>query len=218
MISINEHSSIKIEDNKTGIIYFDPFHIRDELHDADVIFITHDHYDHFSPEDVNKVANEMTKFVCPFSCLKSLVSAGLPEKLITCLNPDEKCAIEAKNGQFINVNAIHSYNVGKPFHPKRNNWLGYVITISNEEGKDISYYIPGDMDENEDALRVKCDVLFVPIGGTYTMNAADAAKFTNKICPKLAIPMHYGSIAGARVKGEDFSKLVDSEIEVKILI
>lgn len=213
MISINEHSSIKITDETFGTFYFDPYNIKDETHDADVIFITHDHYDHFSPEDIRKIAGRDTRYVCPLSCLNSLVSEGIPKEMVTCLNPGENCAIEAKNGQIVRVNAVHAYNVIKPFHPKRNNWLGYLVEIDG-----TSYYIPGDMDENEDALRAKCDVLFVPIGGTYTMNASKAAAFTNKIKPKLAIPMHYGSVVGPNVNGEDFKKLVDEEIEVKILI
>ena len=203
MITINKHSSIKIDN-----LYFDPFEIEKEMHDAKIVFVTHDHYDHFSPEDIEKVMNNETILVCPSSCEKAVRKAGLSLKNIVLMDPNDFMEIEG-----VKVTAIHSYNVGKLFHPKRNKWLGYLVELDG-----TTYYVPGDMDENEDALNVKCDVAFLPIGGTYTMNAKEAAKFANKIRPKVAIPIHYGSVVGKGVKGTDFSQYVDKEIEVKIFI
>ena len=203
MITINKHSSIKIDN-----LYFDPFEIEKEMHDAKIVFVTHDHYDHFSPEDIEKVMNNETILVCPSSCEKAVRKAGLSLKNIVLMDPNDFMEIEG-----VKVTAIHSYNVGKLFHPKRNKWLGYLVELD-----ETTYYVPGDMDENEDALNAKCDVAFLPIGGTYTMNAKEAAKFANKIRPKVAIPIHYGSVVGKGVKGTDFSQYVDKEIEVKIFI
>ncbi|MCQ2751794.1 MAG: MBL fold metallo-hydrolase [Coriobacteriales bacterium] len=203
MIKINAHSSINIDG-----YYFDPFEITQETHDAKIIFITHDHYDHFSPKDCIKVANSKTLYVCPKSCVDSLTKEGIDANIITALCPGDTCTIAG-----LKIDAIHSYNKIKPFHTKGKNWLGYIIEHENSR-----YYVAGDMDENPDALTVKCDVALIPIGGTYTFDAKKAASFINKIKPKTAIPTHYGSVVGPDVDPQDFAKLVDKDINVEILI
>ena len=218
MISINKHSSIKITSERYGNIYFDPYQIRNDIHDADVIFITHNHYDHFSLDDIRKVVKRDTKFVCANSCLESLISVGINSDRITTFSPNEKGTVIAKNGQIIEVSATPAYNIGRIYHPKENNWIGYLVKLDDKDGNPCTYFVPGDTDMTEDILNVRCDVCFVPIGGTYTMNAEEAAKYVNTIRPKLAIPMHYGMVAGADVKGVDFAKLVDEDIDVSILV
>ena len=106
------------------------------------------------------------------------------------------------------IEAVHAYNIGKEFHPKENNWLGYVITI---EGTRI--YVCGDMDATPEAKAVKCDIVLVPIGGKYTMDPKEAAAFVNGLKPQIAIPTHYGSIVGDKADGEAFAKLVDPSIK-----
>lgn len=200
-IEINCHSSIKIIGDK--IIYVDPFRIKENKNDADIIFITHDHYDHYSLEDIEKVKKQNTIIVMPEHLERK---DDLKDAVIVM--PNKKYQVEG-----INVETIPSYNINKPYHPKENNWVGYILNI---EGKQV--YIPGDTDITEENMKVQCDILFVPIGGTYTMNYEEGAKLTNIIKPKIAIPVHYGEIVGKKENAEEFKKLLEKDIECKILI
>mgnify|MGYP002706795612 FL=1 len=190
------HSSIRI--NKEKVIYIDPFKINKNYNDADIIFITHDHYDHYSEEDIDKVRKNNTIFIVPENLLNKLIKKGINDENIITLDPGD-----AENIDEIKVEAIHSYNIDKPFHPKENNWLGYVIEIDG-----IRYYIAGDTDITEENKNIKCDVAFVPVGGTYTMNFSEAAQLVNIIKPKIAVPIHYGSIVGTKQDATDFIKLL----------
>ena len=200
------HSSIKI--NKEIIIYFDPFKIEKNYNDADIIFITHDHYDHYSEEDIDKVIKNNTIIVSPVDLLEKLLNKGLKKENIISVEPYEDYNI--KNLKF---STIPAYNVNKQFHPRKNNWVGYLIEL---EG--ITYYIAGDTDITEDNKKIKCDVAFVPIGGTFTMNYQEASELINTIKPKIVVPIHYGSIVGTKEDAINFKKLINPEIECKILI
>lgn len=205
-IEVLYHSSIKI--NKGVIIYFDPFKIDKEYHDADIIFITHSHYDHYSEEDILKVRKENTCIVAPFDLLDNLLTLDFTKESITTVKSNENYNV---NG--LTFKTIPAYNTNKSFHPKSNNWVGYLLTLN-----DTIYYIAGDTDITEENKQVKCDVTFVPIGGTYTMDYKEAAELINEIKPKIAVPTHYAAIVGAKEDGENFVKLLDSEIECKIYI
>ena len=205
-IEVLYHSSIKI--NKGVIIYFDPFKIDKEYHDADIIFITHSHYDHYSEEDILKVRKENTCIVAPFDLLDNLLTLDFTKESITTVKPNENYNV---NG--LTFKTIPAYNTNKSFHPKSNNWVGYLLTLN-----DTIYYIAGDTDITEENKQVKCDVTFVPIGGTYTMDYKEAAELINEIKPKIAVATHYAAIIGAKEDGENFVKLLDSEIECKIYI
>ena len=200
------HSSIKI--NKEIIIYFDPFKIEKNYNDADIIFITHDHYDHYSEEDIDKVIKNNTIIVSPVDLLEKLLNKGLKKENIISVKPYEDYNI--KNLKF---STIPAYNTNKQFHPRKNNWVGYLIEL---EG--ITYYIAGDTDITEDNKKIKCDVAFVPIGGTFTMNYQEASELINTIKPKIVVPIHYGSIVGTKEDAINFKKLINPEIECKILI
>lgn len=201
-ITINKHSSIRIESDK--IIYFDPYLIDDERHDADIIFITHEHFDHFSIEDIKKVEKEDTVFVIPDNMYNLLGGEN-----VVVLNPNEKTEVEGYE-----VLTIPSYNVGRPFHPKDKGNLAYIVTI---EGKRV--FVAGDTDMNEDNSHIRADIVLVPVGGHYTMDYKEAAKLVNEIKPELAIPTHYGSNDIGDIKdGERFRELVDKDIKVEILI
>lgn len=202
-ITVNTHSSIRIDEGK--IIYIDPFKMNEESHDADIILITHSHFDHYSPEDIHKVMKSDTIIVCPKS-MNEASELGIEVKKVS---PNEKLEVQG-----INIETVPAYNVMKPFHPKKNGWVGYIID-SPEHGR---IYIAGDTDINEDNKQVNCDIAMLPVGGTYTMNAKKAAELANTIRPKYAIPIHYGSVAGSPEDGEKFSKAVDSGIEVVIKI
>ncbi len=199
------HSSIKI--NKEKIIYFDPFKITKNYKDADIIFITHDHFDHYSEEDIEKVKKEDTIIVVPESLYEKVLQDGFKKEYIITVIPNKNYQLKG-----INFETIPAYNLNKKFHPKENNWVGYILEIN-----DIRYYIAGDTDITEDNKKVKCDVAFVPIGGTYTMDFKEAAELVNKINPKIAIPIHYGEIVGTKEDAQSFLKLLNSQIEGKIL-
>lgn len=201
MLEINCHSSIKISEGKT--IYIDPFKIEKEAHDADIILITHDHYDHYSQEDIEKVIKENTIIVAP----KTVKVVDRVNNIIKVI-PNEKYEIEG-----IKIETIPAYNVNKQFHPKSNGWIGYILEIQGKR-----YYIAGDTDITPENQQVQCDIAFVPVGGTYTMNYKEAAELINIIKPKIAVPIHYGSIVGTKQDAENFKKLLDKNIDCNFLI
>lgn len=200
------HSSIRI--NKEKVIYIDPFKINKNYNNADIIFITHDHYDHYSEEDIDKVIKEDTTIVISKDLLKKLLKKGINKNAIIVAEPNKEYETQG-----INFNTIPAYNINKKFHPKENNWLGYIITINN-----VKYYVAGDTDITDENRKVKCDVAFVPVGGTYTMDFKEAARLINEIKPKIAVPIHYGSIVGTEQDARNFINLLNSEIKGVILI
>ena len=200
------HSSIKI--NKEKVIYIDPFKIEKNYNDADIVFITHDHYDHYSEEDIDKVINENTIIIIPEELLTKLLRKGINKNAIITVEPNEKYVVQG-----IKFETIPAYNTNKTFHPKKNGWVGYIIIING-----IRYYIAGDTDITEENKQVKCDVAFVPVGGTYAMDFKEAASLINEIKPKIAIPIHYGSIVGTEQDAIDFIRLLHPEIKGIILM
>ena len=205
-IEVLYHSSIRI--NKEKIIYIDPFKINKNYNDADIIFITHDHYDHYSEEDIDKVINENTTIIIPDELLTKLLRKGINKNAIITVEPNKNYMVQG-----IKFETISAYNTNKTFHPKENGWVGYIIIING-----IRYYIAGDTDITEENKQVKCDVAFVPVGGTYTMNFKEAANLINEIKPKIAIPIHYGSIVGTEQDAIDFIRLLHPEIKGIILM
>ena len=197
------HSSIRID--KHVIMYFDPYKIDNERNDADIIFCTHTHYDHFSEEDILKVKNDKTIFVGTEDCYANLIKLGFSEDRIVIVEPNKQYEVLG-----IKFETVPSYNIDKQYHPKENNWIGYVV-----EANDISYYIAGDTDLTPEAKMVSCDVALVPIGGKFTMNAKEAASLVNTIEPQIAIPTHYGDIVGTKEDAELFQKLVKEGIKIK---
>ena len=200
------HSSIKI--NKEKVIYIDPFKIEKNYNDADIVFITHDHYDHYSEEDIDKVINENTIIIIPEELLTKLLRKGINKNAIITVEPNEKYMVQG-----IKFETIPAYNTNKTFHPKENGWVGYSITLD-----DIRYYIARDTDITEENRKVKCDVAFVPVGGTYTTDFKEAAQLINEIQPKIAVPIHYGSVVGTKQDATDFIKLLNPSIKGIILM
>lgn len=205
-ISIIHHSSIKFSDNIK--IYFDPYEINENNNDADIIFITHNHYDHYSENDIKKIYNANTKFIITKDLEKELLNLGIKKENIVTVAPNNNY-----NVLDISFKTIPAYNINKPFHPKENNWVGYLINYNN-----FIYYIAGDTDITEDNKLIKCDIAFLPIGGKYTMNYKEAAELTNIIKPKIVVPIHYGLIIGTTEDAIKFSKLINKDITCKILI
>ncbi len=196
-ITVNTQSSIRIE-NDGKVIYFDPFKRESEVHDADVIFFTHEHYDHYSKEDYLKVSKNDTIYVMP----KSMGSDF--DDIAILLNPNDKTHIL---GMLVEAN--RAYNLNKPYHPYDNDWLGYKVDL-----KGYSIYVCGDTDYIPELENIKCDILFVPIGGKFTMDYKESANFVNDIKPKKVIPIHYGSIIGNESDFDKFKELINKDIEV----
>ena len=204
-ISLNYHASIRInKDNK--ILYFDPYKINESLNDADYIFITHSHYDHFSLNDIKKVMNDNTKFIVTSDLENQIINLGVSEDNLKVVFPSETYKIDD-----ISFDTIPSYNTNKTFHKKSYNWVGYNVNINGTK-----YYVVGDSDVTDELKNVKCDVIFIPVGGTYTMTASEAADTVNNMDVKYAIPIHYGE-TGSRSDAENFINTLNSNIKGEIL-
>lgn len=203
-IEIFSQSSIKISRDK--IIYFDPYLIDKNYNDADIIFITHSHYDHFSPSSIEKVMKDDTMLVVPTDLKDKTLSLGVHLDNIILVSPNNNYSVCG-----ISFSTLPAYNINKPYHPRSNNWISYLINISS-----YVYYIAGDTDATNEAKEVKCDVSFVPVGGTYTMNYKEAVKLINIIKPKYAIPIHYKTVVGTDEDAKNFVSLLDSDIKSRI--
>ena len=195
-IEVLYHSSIRMSKNK--IIYIDPFKIDKNYNDADIVFITHDHYDHYSEEDIDKIISENTTIIVPEGLLTKILRKGINKNTVITVEPNKEYMVQG-----IKFETIPAYNTNKTFHPKENDWVGYIITLDG-----IRYYIAGDTDITEENRKVKCDVAFVPVGGTYTMDFKEAAQLINEIQPKITVPIHYGSVVGTKQDATDFIKLL----------
>ena len=208
-VRVFTQSAIRIQGAGGTVAYFDPFALTDAeaAHDADYALITHAHYDHLSPEDYARVAGEKTVVVAPASMAGDV--AGLGAAATHLVRAGEKLELLG-----IRVEAVPAYNVEPErlgMHPQANGWLGYVVTL---DGDPTRYYVTGDTDQNPDNERVACDVMFLPIGGTYTCDARQAAAFVNAVHPAAAVPTHYGSIVGTYADFDAFAAEVDPSIAV----
>ncbi|HJJ09063.1 MAG: MBL fold metallo-hydrolase [Clostridia bacterium] len=173
-----------------------------------MVFITHDHFDHYSEEDIDKVINENTTIIIPEELLTKILRKGINKNAVITVESNKEYMVQG-----IKFETIPAYNTNKTFHPKENDWVGYIITLDG-----IRYYIAGDTDITEENRKVKCDVAFVPVGGTYTMNYSEAAELVNIIKPKIAVPIHYGSVVGTKQDATNFIKLLHSSIKGIILM
>ena len=201
-ISINTQSSIKIESDL--VIYVDSFKIEEESHDADLVFITHEHYDHFDRKSLDKILKDNSYIIVP-RCMKDLVK-DYKNVLLVDVN-------SSYNILNLSFKTVPSYNINKDFHPKDKGYVGYILNIKGE-----TIYISGDTDALSENKNIKCDIALIPIGGTFTMDYREAAEFVNIIKPKLVIPTHYGSIVGSKEDGIKFKELLDNDIECEFLI
>ncbi len=181
-------------------IYIDPYEISDDLPVADAILITHEHYDHCSPEDIAKIQGEQTIFVTEKSSVAKLNGQ------IKTLAPGDSTQI----GE-INVEAVPAYNTNKKFHPKSNNWLGFILTIDK-----VRIYHAGDTDYIPEMKGIKADIALLPVSGTYVMTPAEAVQCARDIKPAVVVPMHCGSLVGSMDDAKEFAKALEGEIRVKI--
>lgn len=201
-IELIGHASFRIS-TENKIIYIDPYIMPKELKKADVIFITHEHFDHCAPENVEKLIKNDGIVVAPKDCAQKL--KGMETIII---GPDEQKEVKG-----IKFETLAAYNLNKNFHVKKTGWVGYIITING-----VKIYHAGDTDFIPEMKKLRnIDVALIPIGGTYTMDEKEAAEAVNTIRPKIVIPMHYNTLKETKKNPKDFEKLVESGIEVKIL-
>jgi L-ascorbate metabolism protein UlaG (beta-lactamase superfamily) len=180
------------------VVYVDPWKLTEPRHDADVVFVSHSHYDHCSPDDVRGVAKDDTTILAPADAAASLSSAR-------AVAPGETIQL----GELI-VETVAAYNVGKTFHPKNQNWCGAVFTLGG-----VRIYYAGDTDPIDEMNNLKdVDVALLPVGGTYTLSAVEAADVCKMMSPRRAIPYHWGDIVGSRVDAQAFADAVSVEVNV----
>jgi L-ascorbate metabolism protein UlaG (beta-lactamase superfamily) len=186
-------------------VYLDPYRIGGEAPPADVVLVTHDHYDHFSPDDLGRIAGERTTIVAPATVTEQIKGRAVS------ISAGETVEVDG-----IEVEAVAAYNTnkqnseGRPFHPREAGGVGYVIT-----GEGMRIYHAGDTDvipEMDQATGV--DVALLPVSGTYVMTAVEAVEAARRIQPKLAIPMHWGTIVGSQEDAEQFARAAPVEVLV----
>ena len=204
-IIVNKQSSIRISGSK--VLYFDPLEM-EALHDADYIFITHPHFDHFSLLSILELKKDSTMIITTKDIVEELLSIGILEENMVIVKPNESYVF--KNLEFQTVPA---YNIHRRHHKKEDGWVGYIVTLDQ-----VIYYITGDTDVLRDMKEIHCDILFLPVGGTYTMDCIEAADLCNIIKPKLVIPTHYGYVVGSKKDALVFKKRLDSQIACKIMM
>lgn len=203
------HDGFRITDLKNKrIIYIDPFQLskRHKTKDADIVLVSHDHFDHLSIEDLTEIVNSNTEIVAAKECLGKL--QDLPAGRITTLNPGERASPRG-----LVVEAIRAYNTNKKFHPKEDNKIGFVITVDGHR-----IYHSGDTDIIPEMSGLSPDIALLPVSGTYVMTADEAARANDEFIKprKFAIPMHYGSIVGSEEDANKFKTAVRT-CEVRIL-
>jgi L-ascorbate metabolism protein UlaG (beta-lactamase superfamily) len=191
-------SAILLQDGKN--IYIDPYGLGEGLPPADIILITHDHSDHLSPADIAKIIKPTTVVVTVEPALAKLPKEGV----VRVVKPGDTLTVEG-----VRIEAVPAYNTAKQFHPKQKGYVGFIV-----HSGDRSIYHAGDTDLIPEMKNFKVDVALLPIGGTYTMTASEAAKAANIIKPKVAIPMHYGSIVGSPADAQIFK----AEAKVPVVV
>ena len=192
------HDAFRIDADK--IIYIDPFEITSGPQ-ADLILITHEHFDHCSVEDIAKIRGDKSIIVTEKSSADQLSGD------VRIMKPGDILTVEG-----IKIETVLSYNTDKDFHPQENGWLGFIIEI---DGKRI--YHAGDADFIPEMKDLNVDIALLPVSGTYVMTAAQAAEAALAINPELAIPMHYGAIVGSEQDALDFKQALEGKVDVLIL-
>lgn len=192
------HDSFRLTGEK--IVYVDPWKLAADTPKADLVLVTHEHRDHFSPEDIAKIATPATSIVAPQSV------AAQSKLRITMVKPGDRVTV---NGLALEI--VPAYNLNKKFHPKEAGHVGYIVTLN---GKRI--YHAGDTDLIPEMTQIKCDIALLPVSGKYVMTAREAAEAAHTLNPALAIPMHWGDadVVGTRTDAEEFKRLAHVPVEI----
>jgi L-ascorbate metabolism protein UlaG (beta-lactamase superfamily) len=199
------HSGFLIENSK--VIYIDPYQIKEGLVKADIILLTHDHYDHCSVNDLNKIIDKKTVLLMTAGCQSKVVRFEMPLQM-EIVEPGQ----EFEFGK-VKISTVPAYNLDKSFHPKKENLVGYVIKMN-----DVIIYHAGDSDFIPEMQKLtgynqptKSFIALLPIGGKFTMNVEEAFEAAKLIKPEIAIPIHWGNMVGLDSDAKEFKELCEKE-------
>lgn len=206
------HSGFLIKNDR--VIYIDPYNIKEGSEKADLILITHSHYDHCSVADLNKIIKEGTRIIAPVDCQSKLTKFDVPIKL-EIIEPGQELDLGD-----VEISTVPSYNIDKHFHPKEESWVGYLVKTNN-----VLIYHAGDTDVIPEMQKLtgykhsdREFIALLPVGGRFTMSAEEAVEAAKIIKPTLAVPMHWGSIVGSEDDAKEFVELCKEEgIKAEIL-
>lgn len=199
------HAAFRVDGSK--IIYFDPWKLSSGSKKADIIFVSHEHFDHFSLNDLKLISARDTVIVTDSAVGKQLAGNKINCKEIKSLSPGDNIEVSG-----IKIASVASYNTNKQFHTRNSRKLGFIVLTDG-----IRIYHSGDTDKIAEMDNYRCDVALLPVSGTYVMTAAEAAQAALVINPKVAIPMHYGDIVGTEADAIKLKDLLQGKVEVKIL-
>jgi len=192
------HDTFRIDADKT--VYFDPYQISGGP-GADLILISHDHFDHCSPEDVAKIQTPETVIVTEKDSAEKLSGD------VRTIKAGESMTVGG-----VKIEAVPSYNTDKDFHPKDNAWIGFILEVDG-----VRIYHAGDTDFIPEMKGFNVDIALLPVSGLYVMTADEAIEAALAINPKIAIPMHYGAVAGTEEDAINFKNALEGKIEVMVL-
>ena len=206
------HAGFLIKNSK--VIYIDPYQIKEDSEKADLILLTHSHYDHCSVADMDKIVKSGTKIIMTADCQSKITRFNVPIQMII-VEPNRELDFQG-----IKISTLPSYNIDKHFHPKEESWVGYVIKMNG-----VIIYHAGDTDFIPEMQKLtghsgsdKKFIALLPIGGRFTMTSEEAVEAARAIKPSLVIPMHYGTIVGNEKDAEEFVQLCEEEgIKAKIM-
>ncbi len=199
------HDGFRIQNGQ--VVYVDPFQIEGGPK-ADIVLVSHEHFDHCNVDDLKKIVGPNTTIVAHAQSKSEL--SKLSTKEVKILKPGDKV-----NLGDIGVEAVPAYNVnkfrepGKVFHPKEDGKLGFILTV-----KGVRIYHAGDTDHIPEMKDIRADIALLPVSGTYVMTVQETAEAVASINPKVVIPMHYGAIVGSRQDAEALQKLVKCEVKI----
>jgi L-ascorbate metabolism protein UlaG (beta-lactamase superfamily) len=188
------HDSFRLDG--PPVIYFDPWKLKGRLPTADLVLVSHEHADHCSPDDVNKVSGPNTIVIAATTAVEKLPGAR-------AVRPGDRLTVAG-----VEIEAVPAYNVNKfrtpgvPFHPPEAGHVGYVVTVGG-----VSVYFAGDTDHIPEMADIACDVALLPVSGTYVMTVEESADAARTLSPEIVVPMHYGSGIGTSNDGQRFTEL-----------
>jgi L-ascorbate metabolism protein UlaG (beta-lactamase superfamily) len=192
------HDGFRIDASK--VLYLDPYQMKSTV-PADIILVSHDHFDHCSPDDIQKILKKDTVIITDKASACKLTGD------VRVVQPGDRLTVLG-----VEVEIVPAYNTNKQFHPKSDGKLGFIITIDGAR-----VYHAGDTDFIPEMKKIKADIALLPVSGTYVMTADEAVEAALAIHPKFAIPMHYGAIVGSESDAKQFADKLKGKIEVKIL-